>query len=110
MPHKAHEMQPTATSLYVCPESIPFITSNDLKNLKVELPAYLAYAAGTSAEFSPLEWWKNNLLTCHSDQRLLEGFCSCKMIVRRGEVKVLGDGYQAESISSYYQGVGLLPK
>ena len=60
MPHKAHEMQLTATSLDAFPESIPFITSKDLKNLKVELPAYLACAAGTSAKFSPLEWWKNN--------------------------------------------------
>ena len=57
MSHKAHEMQPTATSLDALPESIPFITSKYLGKLKVELPAYLVCAAGTSAEFSPLEWW-----------------------------------------------------
>ena len=30
------------------------------KTFKVELPTYLACAAGVSADFSPLEWWKNN--------------------------------------------------
>lgn len=39
---------------------IPFINSNTISNLKMELPFYLAKCADISADICPLVWWRNN--------------------------------------------------
>ena len=38
----------------------PFFSSEVINCLKEELPQYLARAADTSADISPIEWWKRN--------------------------------------------------
>ena len=57
-------MQPDATAVEEALAPIPFLNSREnLDSLLQELPSYLARAADTNADFSPLEWWKQNATT-----------------------------------------------
>ena len=54
-------MQPNASKIDQLFSSVPFFNNLEtLDALKAELPTYLAKAAGTEENFSPLEWWKMN--------------------------------------------------
>ena len=59
-PQKVYLLQPDASMVEQSLSSIPFFSSEIISRLKEELPDYLARAADTSADISPLEWWKRN--------------------------------------------------
>lgn len=58
-PHKVIQIQPDAAALD-CFQVLPFLTSDTIAKLKVELPVYLAKATDISQELSLLTWWKMN--------------------------------------------------
>ena len=60
-PSKVHTMQPNASAVDQALSKVPFLNSmQQLNELKVELPAYIARAADTDEQFNILEWWKRN--------------------------------------------------
>ena len=58
-PHKAHTMKPVALDVDSL-KSFPFFDDNTLKEMKEELPTYLAKCADTDESFCPVTWWKQN--------------------------------------------------
>ena len=60
VPHKLHEMQPTAADIDQL-KSLPFLdNAHVLHNLKAELSSYLAAASSATASIDTLEWWASH--------------------------------------------------
>ena len=60
VPHKLHEMQPTAAETDQL-KSLPFLgNAHVLHNLKAELSSYLAAASSATASINTLEWWASH--------------------------------------------------
>ena len=61
-PHKVVELKPTAAEIDSL-KAFPFLNNEVvLRNLKSELPSYLAKADGTGAATDPIAWWKSHAL------------------------------------------------
>ena len=59
-PQQLHLMNPTAASLDNLFQDIPFLDSELIGKLKIELPNYLSRAQDENPNLSPMEWWKLN--------------------------------------------------
>ena len=59
-PQQLHLMNPTAASLDNLFQDIPFLDSELIGKLIIELPNYLSRAQDVDPNLSPMEWWKLN--------------------------------------------------
>ena len=59
LPQKVVEFKPDAATLDSL-QAFPFLKPSILRNLKSELPTYLAKAGDIDASIHPLDWWRNH--------------------------------------------------